>query len=1468
MYAFSKRTLSHYIRGECRRRLRLDLYDGDGRRRAADAPVRDVSRPGLALLAEQGRSFEREKFSELSQIFAGRVIHGLVAEHHLGEERAFGKIELKDHIGGIEPHQFLIEAQFEVEQPFIDVQGLGDLCSGSALTPGARLRFAEVRPDIIHVMPPPQEAREAITPLGEVVTVAAGDPRLGLRIIDIKLTGEPSPAHFAELAYYGMTLAAWLEYHGYDRQLIVLKNAAVWPGKHDASEIRKLESEDRTNGVTTRSLDRYLEGLREDLETMPAEVVLGRVRRFFAVDLREVLLEPDWRSLPWHVDSGCGSCDYLGYSWKKVAEAADEGDHETDRAPYCWAMAEASGHLSRVTGLTRGACGKLKVKLVESVEQLASLSASNPAFDEHQKLRAGRTLFQARSEVLTNKLAPRIPDRAGTSAVLPARSHIKVALSTDFDVGSGLTFAIGYQIVAAIPSEQVQEDDGRIWFKSKIERSQPRVMLVEQKSLDAERDVLMAMMQHLVEDLDASARNVEDAYRRLGKSDTQATVQVYLWDTLNYDHLCRIMGRHLMALLSPPAQGRGPRIAPMAWMFPAEQVIEDPDFASTNSPISIVSDAAQALLAADVPHHYSLLGVANAYHPERLDRADGTLPFRVNKFFFDPLSDQIPSERGHEIWNKRSPFRSVDWQAYRDTLKRVVRVRLDALHAVVERLTDDLKGTLTASAPSVRSILDQTSPLGAVSQDSEILYQHARLMAAAEVLEVARLMAMPPHQREATFESARLEARLVGPERIRALENLGLKRLEADDTVYVFRMSHRSLQAKVKVGDFNWSLMPEAALGLQHKTIAQLKRAHPTLEMVLGPAQGMDFRTKVRDACKVDVLAFERASGLAVLKAGNRPIPRFLRTMEQSGIFDFALDGSRGVFAILDPLSIDYFVKRYLRPALKAIRVPPLSRTRPLFRNAVLTRLRRTNPRQTSLVPAERFIWDADRLATECSARSGDVALEAIQKSGRCLTRRQAEAVRQSMKGRLALLWGPPGTGKSTTAVALILGLLADADRRGVPIRIAITGPTWVAIDTVAKKIPALLREAGYAGRVDVARLASSEPSLDGIAGELRGYLVLTDSMGAHQKLAERLEAGDTSVIVAGTPQQLAKLTLDEAHPMRPFFDFLLVDEASQMSVAHAVVAFATLADGASLTVVGDDLQMPPIQPIEPPEGAEHLVGSIYDFYRQYRKGEPGANGIDPVMLDMSYRSNREIIEFVRQAGYRQELSAAFPDIRMRLASPIPEMKPIDWPNKLPWHEHLAAILDAQEPLTAVIHPDEYSSQRNEPEAELVTGLVRSLYGRLLPEAGDEPFDGTGFFKEGVGIVTPHRAQQAAVIERLEAFLPNADRAAMIASVDTVERFQGQEKIVMFASFGLGDADQIAAEEEFLYSLNRFNVIASRAKTKLIVIMSQKLVDYLPRDPEMLRQSRLLKHYADGYLRRLMPLAVPGFDKPCLLKLR
>lgn len=248
-------------------------------------------------------------------------------------------------------------------------------------------------------------------------------------------------------------------------------------------------------------------------------------------------------------------------------------------------------------------------------------------------------------------------------------------------------------------------------------------------------------------------------------------------------------------------------------------------------------------------------------------------------------------------------------------------------------------------------------------------------------------------------------------------------------------------------------------------------------------------------------------------------------------------------------------------------------------------------------------------------------------------------------------------------------------------------------------------------------------------------------------------------------------------------------------------------------------------------------------------------------------------MEFVREAGYGEDLEAspANADLRIHTTTAYPAAVPAEWPGRIQWSIHYQDILSADHPLTAVVHNDRYSSQRNEEEADLVAALVVSLYTAGLSNlsaANALPYTPKEFFTYGLGIVTPHRAQQAAVFERLASIMPpEINRDAIFSSIDTVERFQGQEKAVMIASFGLGDADQIAAEERFLYSLNRFNVAASRAQAKFIAIVSRQLVDHLPRDRRALEESRLLKHFVDGFLANTRIIPLPGFGD-CELRRR
>ncbi|HEY7270774.1 MAG TPA: AAA domain-containing protein, partial [Dehalococcoidia bacterium] len=1055
--------------------MRLDLYQGVQARRAGDVPEKDARRPGLALLTQQGKEYERAKFRELEEIFPDLVVRGTLRPFQAEEDRAFDTIELGSVIDDLGANQMALEAQFTVTQAFKAAHELLELENGAAIPGSYPLTFDSLRPDIIRVQAPTGQPRRVVTPSGTIEQIAAADQRLGLRIIDIKISGEPSPSHFAELAYYGMTLAGWLQDTCRADRFIVLAEAAIWPGAHDGSTMHRYLLQDRAAGLPVLALERYLGGLDADLENMPPEVVLGRVQRFLRVDLREVLAEPNWRSLPWHIDNRCSGCDYLGYRWSRHdSEAAEDGgsDDVIDQR-YCWPMAEATQHLSRVAGLTEGACGKLREVAVVDVAAVSALSAGSVAFEQHQTLRAKRTVLRARALTLRNSTPAEIPDRAGTSAVLPRFADIRVSLSADFDVGSGITFALGYRIDYGVPNASRPNGTAGPRFRREFGHIE-RPMLVLERALHSEGAILRDWLDLLVRDILRLQQDILAGYRAQGDTDrTDVTLQFFLWDRLTFDHLCRVIGRHLDLLQAPIRVGQVD-VSPISWVFPADTVLEEADFVSRSSPITILSDAVNGLMAAPIPHHYSVIDLANSLDPQTRNLPNGgRWHFHVNKFYRDPLSDQIPSERGHEVWERASPFRDQDFQWHQEEMRKVVKRKLHAASYVAEKLTRMLADDLSARAPEVNAVFQPADRLTGVGDDGQIFYQHARLMAAAQRLEVDLLMAMPPHEREARFRSARVEAVLQGADRREGLVRLGLVSRVGDPVVLLFRLSPRSREARLKEGEYTWSFLPEADLpGLQEMTVAQFKMQNHQLEAAL-PFQQWDRGSKLRDELRVTILRVDRGACLLAVETSA-----LLGHSLRLGLLQMDLDGAIGRFGILDPIAMDVFTRKVRRTLEEpsGIRNPPLAQQRPLFPTLAVARVRRGRARAGQLdSPAAEFIWNADALAAAETRLVADPILSVAERVCPGLTLRQRDAIARAVTRRLALWWGPPGTGKSRTAQAYITAISTQAVAEDRPLRIAITGFTWVAIDNVARRLPELLAVEGLTDQVHLARLCSSE---------------------------------------------------------------------------------------------------------------------------------------------------------------------------------------------------------------------------------------------------------------------------------------------------------------------------------------------------------------------------------------------------------
>jgi hypothetical protein len=865
------------------------------------------------------------------------------------------------------------------------------------------------------------------------------------------------------------------------------------------------------------------------------------------------------------------------------------------------------------------------------------------------------------------------------------------------------------------------------------------------------------------------------------------------------------------------------------------------------SAITIVKEVVKQVLAAPVPHYYTLFNVARAYHDKSLP--ENLAKFSVHYLFEDPLSDEIPSERAHELWTK-----APGWADRLGILKETVIKQLRALETVRNGLEAELRPILSQFAPPITAIkpFERASN---VSIDGQLWYSFAKLNAALEELEVHQTRAMPPHEREARFKSAKLTRRVEGLEREEKLKQLHVADRQGR---WVYEIHTGSEEVKFREGDYKCALAPEGQAGFLDRRLRTLTEDTPL-------AGTFSFEwTRMEEIAKVTIAAIDRDAKLIALDTD----PWYLNCLEQLERCNITSFGNN---VILDPTWKDYFTDKLLE-TLQAMGNPPNARTDPLVQRAIGGKWKRQ--RESPRSPAGNVIWSAKSVAESLRQRDLDSIKSRLEGKGIRIDPSQWNAWELALTHRLQLIWGPPGTGKSRALEAVVLGSLREHYCQRKAVRILISAFTYNALDNL---LLGIYKKNGLfvpKGHVTTARLRSAHRPIDhSVPHEIDLALNRSNPSKEIEQLLERLRENRAITLVGATPMQVHNLlTVQGGSPMQQLFDHVIIDEASQMDIEQAILPIASIAQEGSLTVAGDPKQLPPIHQARPPLHLEYLVGPVFEFFSEFHH-------IKPAMLMQNYRSNRTIVEFAHEAGYDRSLSSYSPDLRANFVKELPVISaPDDWPSELYWTPNWSSMLDPGHPATCFVYSEAESAQWNSFEADAVAALVFLLYGRLGKVLNDRNStqNGSGafmqaygpepFWQEGVGIVTPHRAQEALIISRLQKIFSGADIDAspIRGAVDTVERFQGQQRDVMIASYSLGDEDEIRDEDEFLMSLNRFNVMVSRARAKMIVLVSQQVVGHLSADVDVLRQSRLLKVFADSFCNQSNTITLGHIEKNAL----
>lgn len=1401
MAQFRKNVLSQYLRTKCDKQLRLSLYRPD-ELEAMGWPVPLEARPAVQILRDRGKEWEQAKMQDLETAFGA----------HLRGEKENGKfkrIELAPILSANPASPtVIVQARFShaaLKETFLANIGLPP--QRMAMIPP----FGAFEPDIVLVRTAADDELE-ILPNGDMTPVASGSPRKALLVSDIKHAGEANSSYSSEVALYAVLLANWLRLNHLEDRFFVADNLGLWTRAKEMSALAELVT---TNPGAT--ISERLQAFLGDLEKVDFPIFFQTVSHFFNQDLPRVLAVTDWAALDWHVDSRCSACDFLGH--RRWLRASDRAILDAHRNHYCVTAAEDSGHLSRLATITRGSRKTLFQAGHTNVSAVSLVTAADPVFDLHNALKADRNhLAHRASALLSGNLT--VADNT-TTVDFPKYADVQIFLSVNFDPGTGLLCALGSEarFRQRVPFGQT----------STVQRNwQAEAQTLLTSTLEEERNVVISFLSRMAEVFENVHNTAAD---RGGSLAAKTRIQVYFWDKRQFEELAKAVGRHLNTIVMQPER----YLRGLAWLFPPEELLQDDDITLAN-PITFMKSVIQRDLRLPVAHCLTLFNVAEVYYSGQ------THPFVPGSFYRDPFSDMIPRERIYEIWSGEplvklgatDKTRSQCIADYSDAVKRQVM----ALRSVVWKFGADMAGRLHFDARP----LDIGVPFNfqSMSEDGRLWYAWALLEEACKTVDLRRSWSAEPEELEASYSILRFS-------------HLAQEHPNGDKTYHVRPTSR---DCKFRDNQSFLSLQDEDTPGfLDLRTRDLLDHA------VLQQLPYEDHNRKMADICSAELLDFDRGNLSARL--------RFVNFRGADGIRNLlaaqnAVDLSANVSLIAGqgPPMADR-----VKDCLRAIGRPPISSAAPVT-YAALGHVPATNPpRNDAETPVARILWDAPALAVEDTGLSQQQIASAVQSIAQAdwpLNDSQRDAVVHCLGHRLALVWGPPGTGKTTTAASLIVARIVVAIASGEKIRVLITGPTYTAWEKLFGEVLQLLEKVGVTGISGFRVYSSTHPDRTALAtaANIVQDVETKRNDPDFQSFWQELQNPASIVLVGAVAHQCYRIAkLGNGTAIAKVFDHVVIDESSQLDVGKSLFPLCLLADDSEITLFGDHLQMPPVVITQPPRNAEWLVGSIQNYLLH-------RHSLSLQNLLINYRSAGEFVDFGKRIGYPPALTAHSENLRLHQISQV-SAAPANWENAVPWFSGLSEILDPARPLAAVTYEDGRAGQANAFEADIACSMVQQLFLTFSQsldgernETGQEMTPNheantpTVFWERGVGIVTPHRAQRALIVRRLREIFPDHDPQMIDAAVDTVERFQGGQRDTIIISFGVGDPDLIAEEESFLLQLERTNVAISRARAKCILVISEDLAYHLPSDRETILTSKAVKTYVSDFCRQLLTFEV------------
>ncbi|PWY73508.1 DNA helicase [Aspergillus eucalypticola CBS 122712] len=439
----------------------------------------------------------------------------------------------------------------------------------------------------------------------------------------------------------------------------------------------------------------------------------------------------------------------------------------------------------------------------------------------------------------------------------------------------------------------------------------------------------------------------------------------------------------------------------------------------------------------------------------------------------------------------------------------------------------------------------------------------------------------------------------------------------------------------------------------------------------------------------------------------------------------------------------------------------------------------------------------------------------------------QKEAIRFALAAReIALIHGPPGTGKTHTLIELIVQMVQRKQR------VLVCGPSNISVDNIVerlapKKVPVV--RIGHPARLlpsvldhslevlthtseaaaivrDVRKeIDQKQASIRKTRSARERRAIYDDLRELRREFRER-ENKCVENLVRESSVVLATLHGAGGHQLKnQKFDVVIIDEASQALEAQCWIP---LLSASKVVLAGDHLQLPPtvkstkddVKKMKAKEEDKKENGELLDnvslettlFDRLLSMHGPGIKR----MLTTQYRMHEKIMQFPSDELYDSKLMAA-DSVKARLLKDLPyEVEETD-DTKEPlvfWDTQGGDFPEKTEDADLGKKAHLGDSKSNDMEA-----LVVSRHVDALVDAGIHP--------EDIAVITPYNGQLAVLSQMLREKYPSIE-------LGSVDGFQGREKEAVVVSLVRSNSEH---EVGFLGERRRLNVAMTRPKRHLCI---------------------------------------------------